>query len=147
MAQINTGKVVLGGLLAGLVINISEFVAHMWVFAGPFEEIIAELDVEAVGGGEITIYVLFGFVIGLVAVWLYAAMRPRFGPGARTAMMAGGAVWVLARLWPMTDFTIFLSLPTGLFVWGLIWTLVETLAAAVAGAWLYQEDGESSLGA
>ena len=147
MAQINTGKVVLGGLLAGLIINISEFVANMWVFAGPFEEIIAELDVEAVGGGGITIYVLFGFVIGLVAVWLYAAMRPRFGPGARTAMMAGGAVWVLARLWPMTDFTVFLSLPTGLFVAGLVWTLVETLAAAVAGAWLYQEDGESSLGA
>ena len=147
MAQINTGKVVLGGLLAGLIINISEFVAHMWVFAGSFEEMIADLGVEPVVGGGIAIYLAFGFVIGLVAVWLYAAMRPRFGPGARTAMMAGGAVWVLARLWPMTDFTVFLSLPTGLFVGGLVWTLVETLAAAVAGAWLYQEDGESSLGA
>ncbi len=61
-------------------------------------------------------------------------------------MMAGVAVWVLARLWPMSDFTVFLSLPTGLVVWGLIWTLVETLAAVVAGAWLYQEDGEGSLG-
>ncbi len=147
MAQINTGKVVLGGLLAGLIINISEFVAHMWVFAGPFEEIIFDLDVEPVGGGGIAIYLVFGFVIGLVTVWLYAAMRPRFGPGIRTAMMAGGAVWVLARLWPMTDFTVFLALPTGLFVGGLIWTLVEILAAAVAGAWLYREDGESSLGA
>jgi hypothetical protein len=143
MAQINTGRVITGGLLAGLIINISEYIANMWVFAGQFEEMTANLGVEAVSGGEVVVYLIFGFIIGLVTVWLYAAMRPRFGPGPKTAMMAGGAMWILAHLWPMMDFTMFLGLSSGLLIAGLIWTLVESLLAAVVGAWLYQE-GEAA---
>ena len=43
MAQINTGRVVLGGLLAGVIINVSQIVANVWVFASQFEEITANL--------------------------------------------------------------------------------------------------------
>ena len=143
MAQVNTGRVVLGGLLAGVIINASQVVANLWVFAGQFEEVTADLGVEAPGGTAIAIYVVFAFILGIAAVWIYAAIRPRFGPGPQTALMAGGAMWLLARAWPMTDFTVFLSLPTGLFVMGLIWTLVEALLATVAGAWLYREGGNA----
>ncbi len=52
-------------------------------------------------------------------------------------------MWLLARAWPMVDFTVFLNLPMGLFIMGLIWTLVEALLATVAGAWLYQEGGSA----
>ena len=140
MAQINMGRVLLGGLVAGLVINISESVLNMAVIGGQIEQMTADLGVDAIGGGGIAIYVLFGFLIGIVTVWLYAAMRPRFGAGPRTAMMAGAAVWMLARLWPITDFTVFLGFSTGFVVIALIWTLVEALLAAYVGAWLYQEE-------
>ena len=140
MAQINMGRVVLGGLLAGLVINISESVLNMAVIGGQIEQMTADLGVDAIGGGGIAIYVLFGFLIGIVTVWLYAAMRPRFGAGPRTAMMAGAAVWVLARLWPVVDVTVFLGFSTGFVVIALIWMLVEALLAAYVGAWLYQEE-------
>lgn len=143
MAQINTGRVVLGGLLAGVIINVSQTVANVWVFASQFEEVTANLGVEPPGGSAIAIYVVFGFILGIAAVWIYAAIRPRFGPGVQTALIAGGAMWLLARAWPMTDFTVFLHLPVWLFVMGLIWTLVEALLATVAGAWLYQEGGDA----
>ena len=141
MAQINTGRVVLGGLLAGLIINISESVLNLMVLGTQTEELVASLGVEPVGGGGIAMYVAFGFVIGIVAVWLYAAMRPRFGPGPQTAMMAGGAVWVLGHLFRMADIAVFVGLSGGFVTIVLVWTLVETLLAAVAGAWLYQEEG------
>jgi hypothetical protein len=144
MAQINTGRVLLGGLLAGVIINVSQTVANLWVFAGQFEEILANLSLDPVGGGGIAVYIVFGFILGIAAVWIYAAIRPRFGPGVQTALMAGGAMWLLARAWPMTDFTVFLNLPMWLFVMGLIWTAVEALVATVAGAWLYQEGGEAA---
>ena len=32
--------------------------------------------------------------MGLLLVWLYAAIRPRFGPGPRTATYAALVVWV-----------------------------------------------------
>ena len=34
-----------------------------------------------IGGNAIAVFVILGFVLGLVLVWLYAAIRPRFGPG------------------------------------------------------------------
>ena len=37
--------------------------------------------------------------LGIAAVWLYAAIRPRYGAGPRTAVIAGLAVWVMADLW------------------------------------------------
>ena len=144
MGQINTGKVIVGGLLAGLIINMSSFLANAVVFASQFEEMIADLGVEAPSGAEMAIYVIVGFIFGILAVWLYAAIRPRFGPGPKTAMIAGAVIWFLARAWPIVDFSLFLDTGVGLAVAGLVWTLVETLVAAVAGAWLYQETATSA---
>jgi hypothetical protein len=41
-----------------------------------------------------------GFLIGIFAIWLYAAIRPRHGPGPKTAVCAGAsAVDALAGAW------------------------------------------------
>jgi hypothetical protein len=140
MAQINTGRVILGGLAAGLVINISEAVLNLMVVAGQTEEIVASLGVEPASGATIGILVVAAFLIGIATVWLYAAMRPRFGAGPRAAMIAGAAMWALAHLWRMTDITLFLGLSMSFVMLVLVWTLVESLLAAYVGAWLYQEE-------
>ena len=44
---------------------------------------------------SVPIFAVYGFLLGIVAVWLYAAIRPRFGPGPKTAAMAGLAVWFI----------------------------------------------------
>ena len=139
MAQINTGRVILGGLAAGLVINISESVLNLAVVADDTEELVASLGVEPASGAVIGILVVVGFLIGIATVWLYAAIRPRFGAGPRVAMISGGVVWALAHLWRMTDITLFLGLSTSFVMLVLVWTLVESLLAAYVGAWLYQE--------
>jgi hypothetical protein len=41
-------------------------------------------------------FVLWGFLVGIFAVWLYAAIRPRYGDGPKTALCAGAVVWVWA---------------------------------------------------
>jgi len=88
--------------------------------------------------------VIIGFIFGIVGAWLYAAIRPRFGPGPKTAMVAGAVVWFLARARPIADYSLFLDIGVGLTVAMLAWTLVDTLVAAVAGAWLYQEETVTS---
>ncbi len=147
MARIDMGRVVLGGLLAGLVINISESVLNLLVLGAQTEEIAANLGLEPVGSGGIGIYVLFGFIIGTATVWLYAAIRPRFGPGPGTALTTGAVVWVLAHLFRLVDFTVFAGFPAGFVTVALVWTLVETMVAALAGGWLYREAGGSATGA
>jgi hypothetical protein len=43
----------------------------------------------AFGGNQIAGFVINGFIASTARVWLYAAIRPRFGPGPATAIRAG----------------------------------------------------------
>jgi len=139
MKSIATGRVILGGIAAGVVINISEYVLNEIVLKTQMEE-----EMKALGKGMPTgpavvpVWILWGFALGIAAVWLYAAIRPRFGAGAATAARAGIAVWFLAQLLTsiaMANLGIF---PVSVLV--LVWTLVEAILATVAGAWLYKEE-------
>ena len=86
--------------MAGLVINISETILNVPVMGTQMEAALAERNLPAIGGGAIGVFVIGSFVIGIVLAWLYAAIRPRLGPGPRTAVAAGVLVWFLAYLWP-----------------------------------------------
>jgi len=88
--------VVIGGLLAGLIINISETILNIPVLGAQFEAAMKALNLSPPGNGPIIVFVIGGFVLGLLLVWLYAAIRPRFGDGPRTAIiaaLAGAAVY------------------------------------------------------
>jgi hypothetical protein len=84
-------------------------------------------------------FVLLAFGIGIMAVWVYAAVRPRFGPGVRTAICASLVVWGLAYLYPNVSTIILGLFPTRLMIIATVWGLVEVLVAGVAGAWIYTE--------
>lgn len=139
MKGINVARMVLGGLLAGLIINIGEFLFNAQLFAADMEAAMAKLNLPPVGGSAIATFVLMGFALGIATVWLYAAIRPRFGAGVSTALCAGTAVWFLAYVYPSVGFAVMGFFPPRLIVTGVVWGLGELLIAAVAGAWLYQE--------
>jgi hypothetical protein len=140
MRGINVARVVVGGLVAGLVINVGEFVFNGVLFAADMEAAIARLNLPPVGGGAMAVFTLLGFVLGIATVWLYAAIRPRFGAGANTALCAGATAWFFAYFYPSIGFGVMGLFPARLLAFGLVWSLGEMLAAAVAGAWLYQEE-------
>ncbi|UCC73574.1 MAG: hypothetical protein JSV86_03150 [Gemmatimonadota bacterium] len=142
MGKINVARVIFGGLLAGLVINISEFVLNMAVMARSMELAFRELDLPPPGGGVLAVYTVVGFLLGIATVWLYAGIRPRFGPGPTTAVIAGFVVWLLAYAWRLLDIGTIGLFDPGLLVLPAAWGLVEIVLAALAGGWLYQEANE-----
>ena len=94
-ANINTQKLLVGGLAAGLVLSIIDFLSNAVILAdrmradaNAFKAGMGD-EMAAMGGGQIAVYVFFDFIIGILLVWTYAAIRPRFGPGARTAAYVG----------------------------------------------------------
>jgi pimeloyl-ACP methyl ester carboxylesterase len=139
MKGINLARVVLGGLLAGLIVNVGESVFNGWLFAAEMEAALARLNLPPVGGSAIGVFVLLGFSLGIALVWLYAAIRPRFGAGVNTALCAAAAVWFFAYVYPSVGFAVMGLFPTRLIAIGLVWGLGELMLAAVAGAWLYHE--------
>ena len=84
MGRIDMGRVMLGGLVAGVVINISEFVLNQVVLLSDMTTALARMNLPPIGGLAIPVFILLGFAGGIAAVWLYAAIRPRFGPGPMT---------------------------------------------------------------
>lgn len=139
MGSINWGRVIGGGLVAGLVMNISEFVLNAIVLAKDVEEAMKRLNLEPPGGGAVGIFVTETFFVGIFLVWLYAAIRPRYGAGPKTAICAGLIVWFLARLIPSIGHVVMGMFPADLVVIALLWGLVEILVGALAGGWLYKE--------
>ncbi len=139
MAGINLGRVILGGLLAGVVLNVGETVLNMLILGKDWEDAMRAINKPAVGGGAIGILMALGFVLGIVAVWLYAAIRPRFGVGPRTAICAGLTVWMLTYAWPSLSGMPMNIFPHRLLVISMLWGLFEVPIATVAGAWLYKE--------
>jgi hypothetical protein len=79
------------------------------------------------------------FILGIVIVLLYAAIRPRFGPGVKTAIWAGVVAWFCVYVYVGALYAAMGMVSTGLTVKGAVWGLFEYAIGAIAGAWLYKE--------
>jgi hypothetical protein len=146
VAHTNRGRVLLGGLLAGLIINISEFVTNGVVLKADWGQAMQALGKAPVpSGSAIAVYNVWGFLVGVAAVWIYAAIRPRYGAGAGTAARAGIAAWGLAVF--LANLANYPSgvFPTRLLVITGIVALVEIPVATILGAWLYKEEDASAV--
>jgi hypothetical protein len=139
MGKINWVRMILGGLVAGLIINIFEFALNGVVLAKDMEAAISALG-RQVGGAQLAMFIAWGFLVGIVAIWLYAGIRPRYGAGPKTALCAASAVWSLGYLLAAVTPLALNLFPTRLMVIGLAVGLVEVIVGTLAGAWLYREE-------
>jgi hypothetical protein len=140
---INTSKVLIGGIAAGVVMNVIDFVSNTYILGARMK---AESDAFKPGmsdqmmtGSAIVSYIVMDFVLGILLVWTYAAIRPRFGPGIKTAFYAALLFWVLVAI-SLSGY-----LHMGMMSAGLWWSfafigLVNFLLSAWVGARLYSED-------
>ncbi len=129
----------LGGLLAGLVIGVGEYILSELILGGQWAEVLTETGTGQFGGGQIAALAIVALLYGIALVWIYVAIRPRFGPGPKTAVVAGLTMWVVAWLLVSAYLIVIGVYPAGLMIAATVWGLFELLIAAVAGAWLYQE--------
>jgi hypothetical protein len=142
--SINWKKVILGGLLAGLLINVVEFVVNGWLLAERWAAAIKAIpNAEPMGVLPMVAFNVSGFVVGIFTIWLYAAIRPRYGAGPKTAACAGAAVWALGYLLANVAPMVLHLVPRRLMAIGIAVALVEVIAAAILGAAVYKEEPTS----
>ena len=139
MDTINFGRVVLGGLLAGLVLNIGEFLLNDFVLGSQMKSFMAEHSFQEPAGSFIALAVVLTFVMGIVVVLGYACIRTRLGPGVKTAIIAGLFGWFGVYFYTAIINGVLFGISTGTMVTVVVWGLVQYVLAAIAGAWLYKE--------
>jgi preprotein translocase subunit SecY len=142
MGKINWTRVLLGGLIAGVVLNVFQFAvwvplvgrslsAALQTLGHPMQETLATT----------VLMVVLMFVGGILAIWLYAAIRPRYGAGAGTAALAGVAAGVFMGVLPDIGWGLTLRLiPATVWVGDAVIGLVAIVIATVLGAWVYKEE-------
>jgi hypothetical protein len=138
MTRINTGKVLLGGLVATVFLFVSA-IGLMLLTGDEGREAVEAISTRENNPAMLVIYLAIMFVTGFLSVWLYAAIRPRFGPGPRTALLAGLVVWVLRPGLAIVNFLLMGLMPTNLLLTELFWNLGAICIATVLGARFYSE--------
>jgi len=145
MERINLGRVVLGGIVAGIVANILGYLVDGVILAPQWTAALKVLGKGDFTTNQIIAFNVIGLAYGIFAVWLYAAIRPRYGAVPKTALCAGLAVWVAGVLLPNAALMGITGLfPTDLTTMTTLAGVVEWAAAILAGAALYKEGTESA---
>ncbi len=139
MGKINWSRVVLGGLLAGVVLNVVD-----WLMYGVWLKQDLAAAMQAIGkpasmDNLIPWFVFLDFVSGIGLLWVYAAIRPRFGPGVGTAVIAGVAVWFFIGLLHALGEAPMQLMPQRLYTLTTCVALIQLPVATVVGAYLYTE--------
>jgi len=138
MGNINMARVILGGLVAGLVINIGEFLLNGMVLADQMKNFMTQHNFTE-PKNFIAIAVALTFVLGIVIVLGYACIRPRLGPGVKTAIIAGLFAWFGIYFYSGIINGVLFGIPMNAMIMVIAWGLVEFCLGAIAGAWLYKE--------
>jgi len=136
MSKINWSRVLCCGLLAGVI----------WIVLGAMVTALLGRDFAALPNNHLGTpspgFVLFNVALdlleGISILWLYAAIRPLYGPGAKTAIIAAFAWWFIVSLGDATwcSFGLF---PPRTVIPLMIGTLPALILAAIAGARFYRE--------
>lgn len=137
--NINFGRVLLGGIVAGIILNAGEFVLNDMVLGAQMKAFFAAHNFLDPGPSFIIAAVGGTLVLGIVMVLGYAAIRPRFGPGPRTAIIAALFAWFGIYLYSGIINGLMFGIPTNTLLLVIGWGLVEYIVAALAGAALYKE--------
>ncbi|HEV8139221.1 MAG TPA: hypothetical protein VGP81_05580 [Pyrinomonadaceae bacterium] len=139
MNKINLGRVLLGGFVTGVVLNIGESVLNVVILGKQMEAYMTEHKFPQPTGSAIGVAMAMTFVLGFVMIFGYAAIRSRFGAGPKTAIIAALFAWFGVVVYPNVIGAAFGFIPTNLLLLLLGWEIVEYVIATVVGAWLYKE--------
>ena len=140
---INVPRLILGGLAAGVVANGFDFVITSYLMATEFDAMMARLHVaQQPSQTWIVILAALNCLWGVLLVFTYAAIRPRFGPGPKTAVISGALVWLVLAISLVILLVLGLHTPQS-YAKSAILYLVSAIVCSLVGAALYQEQSPS----
>ncbi len=141
MATINWGRLILGGLIAAIIMFLTDGFMHEKLLRTDWEAVYQGLRAvePAHHSSSMAYFGIFELGRGLISMLFYATMRTHFGAGPKTAVLAAIAGWIAFSLTGPAQF-----IPLGFFS-NALWLkvaamhLLISIVATIAGAAVYKD--------
>ena len=137
MGRINWVRVFVCGVVTGVIWTVLSAIST-WYVGADFNSAVPGNKIFAPSAGLAAFLLTLNLAGGIWAMWLYAAIRPRYGAGPKTAALAGVSWWVVTTLADATWGSFRLVPVKALLPLSAV-ALPELIVAVLVGAWLYKE--------
>jgi hypothetical protein len=143
VGRMNWYRIILGGLIAGMVINAIDYFLRTIVLQPGLEAVRKAFSTppEAMGA-SFAMLAICSFLTGTAAVWLYAAIVPRFGAGRKAVLSATLAVWIPGYCAALVPPFAARMLPAGIVFPMMAVGFLEVCLGVAIGGWLYRDHSE-----
>jgi hypothetical protein len=143
MTKINFGRLFVGGLIASVLLFLSDGFLHEQVFKQYWEYVYDGLGARPPEAHSMAMVYFFIFELGrgFLAIFLYALMRPFHGPGPKTAVLSAIVAWLAFSVAGPAEF-----IPLGFYgrrLWVMVAAvqLVTSIVTNLLAAWIYRDPG------
>jgi len=144
MTKINWARLIIGGIVAAVILFVTDGLMHEMILKSDWSSVYAGLRAAepAPHASSMLYFAVFEIGRGMFCILVYVLMRPFFGAGPKTAVLAAIAGWLAFSLAGPAQFIPlgFFSVPLWLKMSGL--QLVTTIIGTLAGAALYKGSSE-----
>ena len=134
---INTKNVIISGLVAGVIINLSA-ITMVPVVGNEMDAVIANLGLPPLSNAAMGYFSFISFVFGMLLMYLYALAKPLFVSKIKTAVIVSTIVWILAYLSSNLALAVYGFMPLKFVIIGSVWGLLELLLASIIGSRFYK---------
>ncbi len=141
MGGINVKRWLIAGTVGGVLFWVIEGVAAMLFYMDQMEASLTAHNLSMEMNAQTTILsVVVSLLAAYVIVFFYAAARPRFGPGPKTAIIVGTVLWFGTYLLTLIGYHMLGLYPTSLLItWGIV-GLGEMILVSLVGGAIYKEE-------
>ena len=147
MTKINFARLFVGGLIASVLLFVSDGFLHEQVFKQYWEYVYQALGAkppESPHAMAMVYFFIFELGRGFGAVFLYALMRPLFGVGPKTAVLSAIAAWLAFSVTAPAEFLPLWFYGRRLWVMVAAAQLVTSIVANLIAAWIYRDPATSA---
>jgi hypothetical protein len=141
MNRIRVGRLIASGLITFFVFIAVEYllerVVGNYLFGGGIERWMYSLAIPNWSVTNNVLNILIALVNVTVVMWLYAALRPMFGVGARTALITSGFMLVFVSSFTFNQVNLGIY-PLQVAIVQLVYQYIELPIAAIVGARYYE---------
>lgn len=141
MNRIRIGRLIISAMIALIVFFAVEFILEQvigrYVFAGIIDEWVELSSILNWSAVNYVINILIFLASCIMVMWLYAALRPMFGVGPKTALITGAFVLTFISAYAINESNLGIY-PLQVTLIQLFYWVIELPLAVIAGAYFYE---------